>query len=127
MPRNLKFRVWCHDFQEWEKDEIFLDKEGLPWHYSPEKGMRLIKPQGHTVQLFTGFHDETGRRIYEGDILYISCGRKKDLEDPFTEVKDVVTVSASRAFRFNGEDLYLYSGKVKIIGNVLENPKLIKK
>ena len=82
----MKFRVWCHDKHEWEKDDIVLDMDGILHHASP-MGLR---PENHVLQLCTGLKSSNGRYIYEGDI--VDEGDNFDSVVKFGECHEIGTV-----------------------------------
>ena len=69
---------------------------------------------------FTGLHDKNGKEIYEGDILEDSLGRRKVVE----YYQDGFWLNAS----LEGAEwsLRLTHKSSKIIGNIYENPELLK-
>lgn len=60
--RTLKFRVWDEKYREWDNSSIILYPE-----------TNLLK-QGRVIQQFTGFTDNIGKEIYEGDIVLLNFG-----------------------------------------------------
>ena len=120
---NSKFRVWCLNNNEWEKDEILINSSGLLFHRNIHGTLILLKSETHIVQHFTGVYDRFKKEIYEGDILkshqgylyvvvFYSCGFfiKPILED------------------FEGYDLDLVhsqSALGAVVGNIFENKELL--
>jgi len=65
----MKHRVWCHNNNEWEKDETFIDADGnvcMLW-------MGRVRPvkanSKHSVQFSSGIEDKNGVEIYAGDFV----------------------------------------------------------
>lgn len=118
MNREIKFRVWCQDYQEWEKDPCVIDRFGTIYHILKDGTLRAIRPYKHVVQFYTGLKDKNGNEIYEGDIL---AGR-------FDLIRSVVFEHGKFMLK-HGECLHDLSGEQwtsVIIGNIYENPELLK-
>jgi len=119
---NNKFRVWCRDYNEWEKDPIFLSQDGTPYHLLRGQ-LVAIKPHNHVVQFFTGLFDSEGGAICCGDLL----------QDEDGGVCEVYLQKGSYCLRFlkdfRGRILledYLRTGENVIVGNIFQNPELLK-
>lgn len=131
MNRQYKFRAWDgkkmqYDFNIDCEGEIFILE--LEYH----EIMQHFKPNWILMQ-FTGITDKEGIEIYEGDILEIT---KSDmLYGNFSSTHKVEYVEQSGKFHLIGtlydnmaEGINNISGKncSKVIGNIYENPKLLK-
>ena len=136
MTRIIKFRVWDKQFREWvdPDDALIHAKTGAA--KGTKGGSGFCKEW--ELQQFIGITDDYGKDIYEGDIT----------EDVITERFVVVWVNVDLCFtlvplerfveyRDTGtednlwrEDLidpgHLPLGTHKVIGNIYENPSLLK-
>jgi uncharacterized phage protein (TIGR01671 family) len=122
--RELKFRVW---HPEWKRFVYFSDLQmrhhnGDYCLYAKEDNCKTVyhfwssKP---AVQQFTGIQDKNSKEIYEGDVI-------------FADETVYVVAFDFGIFGLEGENkkitpLYQYNNKeLVIIGNIYENPELIK-
>jgi uncharacterized phage protein (TIGR01671 family) len=97
------------------------------WHYwglmDEGKFVGPCSPNSIAYQ-YTGLKDKNGKEIYEGDVFYHK-------PDPTKDDKVVCVVSFSQgAFGCKGEGISQYlcyaNEKVEVIGNIHENPELLK-
>ena len=109
--RPLEFRVWDEKYKAW-------DAPGTHMVY-PEN----LRIQGRILTQFTGLLDKNGKKIFEGDILKEPAyGRRYDYDPIIIEYKD-----------YRGEEntvcglvLPEEPEECEIIGNIFENPELLK-
>lgn len=129
MDREIKFRGKRTDNNEWMTDmySIIQDADGI-WLCDASECETVL---GQTVGQFTGFHDMNRREIYEDDILkvYIGAG--------MYELRKVYWCNGSywtkcvKSYGFYGKESQMLSYyftneiKVKVIGNIHDNPELI--
>lgn len=105
-------------------------KEVFQW---VEDGQPVIPLQ------FTGLHDKNGKEIYEGDVIqHVNyCGQYNTLTQSRTErkYKSVVewgneswvhVMLQNTPTMSKGSGYGFYDGVYEIIGNIYENPELIK-
>lgn len=88
---------------------------------SPKKNL----PIGQVVLLqFTNFLDINGKEIYEGDIVELTSGDSYKQTDPYL-VEDIQEFFCL----FNESDSYylMDETKTKLLGNIYENPELMRK
>jgi uncharacterized phage protein (TIGR01671 family) len=119
--RKLKFRIWSPIYKEF-------------WHKN--FGQKFLLKDTDVVMQFTGLTDKNGKEIYEGDIL-MTGGSKKWLEPggeccAYKQYKGIVSFNKKTAsFYFSNnskeKDFYWPPNRPKVIGNIYENPDLIKK
>lgn len=136
--REIKFRAWDKINKRWLNLFKIVFNEGVSAVEDLEGEMYGL----HQVELmqFTGLKDCEGVDIYEGDILKINDIYRDDDGAEFTENHISIVEWNEKHARFivnlkeDGE--YYYSGindfyefdfdDIEVIGNVFENPELVK-
>jgi len=123
MKREIKFRVWDKD----DKKMINIGRidiaDGTCRYYLFE-GKFYDYWNDVEIMQYTGLKDKNGKEIYEGDILQFTDNYNTDIPPHIGVVK------------FNNASFYITDGayscyrwidiNVEIIGNIYENPELIK-
>ena len=120
MSREIKFRAWYKPFG---------DRGVFPGRYvygNKVISFHNMSPDKYELEQYTGLHDVNGIEIYEGDIVSASSGVPGDLEENITgEVKyedgSYWVDSGSKGTRLWSETVFM-----KVIGNIHENPELLK-
>ena len=117
--REIKFRAWdkqdkiMYDWEEIsiEKEQVFIRDGDL---YKTFEQVELMQ--------YTGLKDKNGKKIFEGDIVETEY-----------KAKGIVEWQKEKAgFDFNTKypmwphPIYLMGGDREIIGNIYENPELLK-
>jgi len=118
--RIIKFRAWSEEF----KMMFYSNSSDDPTHMTGEQRHSLCgnnKPLGHLdyffsnkspIMQYTGLHDKNGKEIFEGDLIrgfdWHNC-------NPSVVSWDVI-----------GFRIPLMANAYEIIGNIYENPELIK-
>lgn len=129
--REIKFRAWDKKYKEmipdiWIAPEygwlVLSDNDALAERERPGEDQIILMQ-------YTGLKDKNGKEIYEGDVVKIV--------HPFKNRKYIGEIIWDE-WCFNGKDFYFthfdYPSEIfsqgteyiEIIGNVYENPELIK-
>jgi len=129
MTLEIKFRAWdevdgtfipCHSdlFAE------IIERDGF-WWPTMQKNPRY--PQIHVMQ-YTGLNDKDGREIYDRDIVRYKLGGEWVVGDVRYDVYAARYVKRAEKIGelWDYKDLSSYIGSTSVIGNVYENPELLK-
>ena len=141
MNREIKFRVWDKNRNKmWYHGDWLNDTYDKEYFSTVPSCLFEIledlknEKYGYSLQQFTGLKDKNGKEIYEGDILeyfidqqYQNCG---------TYICEIVFSNGS-FFSKNDYDFgsRMYGDRIRlqpclsdgyIIGNIFENPELLK-
>jgi len=102
---KIKFKIWDRKLNK------FISWNSLPVHD--------FDSEEYSYCLFTGLLDENGKEIYKGDIVEFCNG-----------ISEVTIVNSGayrvRSAQWGSDDLSEICGICKIVGNIYENPELLK-
>lgn len=123
--REIKFRAWDNHVKEMIYEDNIL-------HYGVSPSRATRRDNRFVIEVlmqYTGLKDKNGKEIYEGDIL----GREERdsfESEPYWDTCEVKWHrSAWYADFWGNENLLMddyYSSTGQIIGNIYENPELVK-
>jgi uncharacterized phage protein (TIGR01671 family) len=126
--REIKFRAWDKQRKEFlSAGQVLISVQpGRRPDRNPQYLDILTDPDKYrdrfSIQQFTGLKDRSGNDIYEGDIF--------EAQSWIAVVEWDETNGRFLGFTVSGERKIVYIGRepqpVKIIGNICENPDLIK-
>ena len=117
--RTIKFRAqdiasnkWLYGDLRHHKDDVCIFEQG------GNKGEQVKRD---TIGQYTGLHDKNGKEIYEGDIIRLVTGYKKNHDGTFVEKAKEITVEYDLA-SFNICSFALVTDNIEVIGNIHDNP-----
>lgn len=120
MTREIKFRAWDKIGEVMVYQDRITIAENGNWILISKQGSDF-EGRGIPLMQYTGLHDKNGKEIYDGDIL------KADVcEDGDEEILPVEFRKGGFVFGYYNSALR-YAENFEIIGNIYENPELIKK
>ena len=105
--RTIKFRAWD------KKNKKMLD---WSW-FQTNQCCEMFENTDVELMQYTGLRDKAGTRIYEGDIIDYGSSRLCEIvyRDGYLKIKTK-----------NNNHLFINDGVGEVIGNIYENPELIK-
>ena len=128
MSRDIKFRAWDEDKNDWAICKVFLDTtETNPREQGVDKNLILrTRSDNIILEQYTGLKDKNGKEIYESDILrtYGEYNIPENREVIYSK-KGYWIPLVSVEYGHNTMDDY-YSEDFEVIGNIHENPELLK-
>ena len=130
MNDRFKFRVWCENNQEWEKDTILISNKNM-YEIRNDKFTKYTDtdPKNHIINFCTGLKDKNGKLIFEGDVLKIHTVWE---HRPYYYA--IVKWQRNRyKFQKIGKGVFLgdiaplkHFANSEVLGNIYENPELLE-
>ena len=128
---DSKFRIWVYkDKRMLPCSSIYFSQGGIEvtdcctfqgWCVVNENYKDEIEVSCDLMQ-YIGFHDKNGKEIYEGDIIHYYGGESAQgyYEYDDTMINDSITNWQTIGFVSESDN-------IEILGNIYENPKLLKR
>lgn len=138
MSREIKFRVWDNKDKKFFKPTYAAYKHellDLSISLSGELLRRTLEqPCEHescfkgrySIQQFTGLKDKNGKEIYDGDILHCQDRIVKVIWHEQAGQWDTIFIKYTSDLCSNGITNQEWKYRAIVIGNIYENPELLK-
>jgi hypothetical protein len=135
MKRQIKFRVWS---PKAKKFITSAEMDGASHYYSIhgqcfDTWDSYYRGYGDDweIQQYTGLKDKNGKDVYEGDVVEVTCKNGKLIYPVnFGVIEGPMGTGLSQCFYYGADTAkFVFSEKesVEVIGNIHENPELLKK
>lgn len=131
--KENKFKIWCKNKNEWEKDISFLCTDGTLVHLDKvsdgdlsNRSIVPYKPETHIPVFYTGLKDKNDKEIWEKDICAFE--RHTATGIIFDKLEIIFKHGAFGVMSIKGfRPLSSYNlNYVEIIGNSNDSPELLK-
>lgn len=120
MEREIRFRIWCKNKKEWERNRVYI---GLNGDLYDRDNCIYLSPNKHILMQYTGLKDKNGKEVYEGDVVKCEWQNRTGVID-FTcgsfDLREGMFVTPLQKLVFN-------KWKLEVIGNIYDNPDLLEK
>ena len=127
MEREILFRAW-----DKENKKMLFNVQYI-YDSKCDSFGDMLDNQDYIITQFTGLKDEEGTKIFEGDIVKHDNGKNYEVKFGFyvNEVNCEYTVECygwhiGKDNEFEDFEQIHNSNKIKVIGNIFENPELLK-
>ena len=130
MNREIKFKAWDSSNKNWltDKDNVFINEEGVCFILVRGAASDYLSTVDVGICLYTGLKDKNGKEIYEGDLCNLIPFEDNKNNEHMIGVRQVIWENTHACFYFSGW-VPLHWGvfeSIEIIGNIYENPELVK-
>ena len=130
--REIKFRGKSLDTGKWEEGDLLQYDDGavcIGVHsknytddgFNAGQYRRIVPVDENTVGEYTGLKDKDGKEIFEGDIVKWENLMKTPMRSAIRYI-----YNGFRFTDFDGEDQEIWCGVFEAIGNIHDNPELMK-
>lgn len=137
--REIKFRAWNEESKSMTHSFTLSSLAEF-------KGCHIVQTDSPIMQ-YTGRKDKTGKEIYEGDIMHIGSWKlvgknphaevkylqgfkvivNYDLEEEPHTLVDCYVIQGGNATTVPLAEALQFFNEITIVGNIYENPELLKK
>ncbi len=133
MDREIKFRAWDKERNEFLSHGCILIsvESGKNPVHNPQYLDIVINPDRYrdrfVLMQYTGLKDKNGKEVYEGDILQYEHEGEKVFTGPVSWENEMSFFKCEIGLNIPiPEDLCMADMSYEVIGNIYENPMLLK-
>ena len=130
--REIKFRAWIPEEKSmvevlvidwhWGNISFARNEKDKEWATIPTNNLDKV-----ALMQYTGLKDSKGREIYEGDIATVECECGYKANMPVGWGYNGWRLEKQWSHRFpSGELEFNHTERVEVIGDIYENPELLK-
>ena len=129
--RTIKFRGKSIDGKEWLYGDLVssADKKRFAILVNDKESYDECEVAPETIGQFTGLHDCDGKEIYEGDVLRLGNSPSGVCEVKWNESLAAICIQFFFENKVGTRPLGGWvkcERKVEVIGNIFDNPELLK-
>ena len=130
MAREIKFRAWNKNLEEYVNSEKFVI-DPTNGDVIDVGGYELLEVNNEAVlEQYAGFKDVNDVAIYAGDIVKLYAEIHDDFGFEITKQQTGRIYFVDGAFFLTGgtgnDPVYAYEDELEVIGNIHENPELLE-
>ena len=122
--REYKFRAWDKRKEKF-RDDVYIDGDGNLYEFSKKTGygtaISYLNDEYIDVTQCTGLVDKSGQEIYEGDVYHLG-----DENIKYIVVWHDASLIGNQIGTSGYAGLSYWQDDIEILGNIFENPELIK-